>query len=377
MRSCRLVHLGQWNTRRLLMTGNEWHSHICPLGVLLATQSKSFSPIAHRQSLCSVKSLVRVELKVWKCVYHCPAESILCSFCRCRSVTTDLFKGQKDHLKHHGRRSDSFVILVQQILISSSVIWMSLMVAGGDSKSCFYSPCAVRVQEAVDGCRKLWLQDEHIGWHGWGRRVKWVQVYIHIKQSTQKSTQSSQNRTLPQAVPDRCVRAMCVFQRREMESRAAGVPRLWVNTDGWGRQLKGITSKALGAEEQTLCRSANCWRWRGSRQDEELDGMLTIMIASANPGMSRPPLPHSETGYYLPPTGSDILPHTANQRGDRGHFLRAVPVLEKHQNGRRGDCTRWRGVFLVELGFSCRVRFVTRGLSVRWIGVCEARQSQS
>lgn len=51
-----------------------------------------------------------------------------------------------------------------------------------------------------------------------------------------------------------------------------GLPRLRVNADGWGRQLKGITGKALGAEEQTLCRSSDCWRAGAAAGDGEVRG---------------------------------------------------------------------------------------------------------
>lgn len=101
-----------------------------------------------------------------------------------------------------------------------------------------------------------------------------------------------------------------------------------------------------------------------SSQDEEVRGMLTIMISDANPGISSPAPPHSETGYYLPPTGSNILPWTANQRGDRGHFPRVIPALKNTR--RKKEKGRWRlhqveGTFLVELGFRCSVRPVIRG----------------
>lgn len=37
-------------------------------------------------------------------------------------------------------------------------------------ETCEYPPCAVCVQEAVDGCRKLWLQNEQVGCHSWGKK---------------------------------------------------------------------------------------------------------------------------------------------------------------------------------------------------------------
>lgn len=135
---------------------------------------------------------------------------------------------------------------------------------------------------------------------------------------------------------------------------------------GGAGSSRGITSKAFGAEEQTLCRSTNCWRpgvaagmkkWEGG-------GMLTIMISDANPGISPPAPPHEETGYYQPTTGSNILSRTANQRGDRGHFRR---VTSAHKNTRKKmGKGRWR-LHQVEktLGLGCSVWSVIKGGNVK------------
>lgn len=66
--------------------------------------------------------------------------------------------------------------------------------------------------------------------------------------------------------------------------------------------------------------------------------MLTIMISDANPGISPPAPPHEETGYYQPPTGSNILSRTANQRGDRGSLPKGHVGTQKHQEeNRKGE----------------------------------------
>lgn len=94
-----------------------------------------------------------------------------------------------------------------------------------------------------------------------------------------------------------------------MESRAAGYCGSELMQMGGAGSSRGITSKAFGAEEQTLRGPASAGGRRGSRPERELRGMLTIMTASTNPGVSHPALPHKETGYCRPPTASDILPH--------------------------------------------------------------------
>lgn len=85
-------------------------------------------------------------------------------------------------------------------------------------------------------------------------------------------------------------------------------------------------------------------------------GMLTIMISDANPGISPPAPPHWETGYHQPPMGINILPRTANQRGDRGHFLRVVP--DPNNTRRKMGKGRWRlhqveRTFLVDTDAVC------------------------
>lgn len=99
-----------------------------------------------------------------------------------------------------------------------------------------------------------------------------------------------------------------------------------------------------------------------SSPDEEVrgggggGGMLTIMISDANPGISPPAPPHWETGYHQPPMGINILPRTANQRGDRGHFLRVVP--DPNNTRRKMGKGRWRlhqveRTFLVDADAVC------------------------
>lgn len=61
-------------------------------------------------------------------------------------------------------------------------LWDSLIcdfpAADGMSRHLYplYAPWAVWADEVTDGCRKLWLQDEQIGWHGWGKRGKRVSI---------------------------------------------------------------------------------------------------------------------------------------------------------------------------------------------------------
>lgn len=194
------------------------------------------------------------------------------------------------------------------------------------------------------------------------------------------STQSSQNGKLPH-LSEATVWGPCGFSSGgNWKAGRRGELWLWVNADGWGRQLKGITSKALGAEEQTWCGPASAGGRRGGRQHAELLGMLTIMIASANPGVSRPAPHREETGYYLPPTGSDVLPRWANQRGDRGHFLRVAAALGKTAKTEDGEIAPGGGGYTGGIGIWTQCA-VSRESSYCWgesqdFGVCEARQSQ-
>lgn len=73
-------------------------------------------------------------------------------------------------------------------------------------------------------------------------------------------THTTDDCMLPEAMLNRCVRSVYNFQRKEMEGRAGGNRGSELMQMGGAGSSRGITSKAFGAEEQTLCRSTNCWR---------------------------------------------------------------------------------------------------------------------